>query len=125
GVGEALVRHLIEHFQSRGLVWMDLSGLHDNHHAKALYAKMGFRDLATFAIKRRNSINQALYLGRTPCDGLNPYARIIVDEALRRGIEVQVDDAEAGLFTLSQGGRRIRCRESLSDLTSAVSMTLC
>src|SRR5690606_25575480 len=29
------------------------------------------------------------------------------------------------LFTLNQGGRRIRCRESLSDLTSAVSMTLC
>jgi GNAT-family acetyltransferase (TIGR03103 family) len=49
----------------------------------------------------------------------------IVDEALRRGIEVQVDDAEAGLFTLSHGGRRIRCRESLCDLTSAVSMTLC
>ncbi|MEE4465437.1 ATP-grasp domain-containing protein, partial [Azotobacter chroococcum] len=32
---------------------------------------------------------------------------------------------EAGLFTLIHGGRRIRCRESLSDLTSAVSMTLC
>jgi GNAT-family acetyltransferase (TIGR03103 family) len=36
-----------------------------------------------------------------------------------------VDDAEGGLFTLAQGGRRIRCRESLSDLTTAVSMTLC
>lgn len=60
-----------------------------------------------------------------PAAGLNPYARIIVDEANRRGIEVQMDDAEAGLFTLIHGGRRIRCRESLSDLTSAVSMTLC
>ncbi|WP_027589155.1 N-acetylglutaminylglutamine synthetase [Pseudomonas sp. RL] len=125
GVGEALVRHLIEHFQSRSLAWMDLSVLHDNQQAKALYAKLGFRNLPTFAVKRRNSINQALYLGRGPQDELNPYARIIVDEALRRGIEVQVDDAEAGLFTLSHGGRRIRCRESLSDLTSAVSMTLC
>ena len=125
GVGEALVRHLIEHFQSRSLAWMDLSVLHDNRQAKALYAKLGFRNLPTFAVKRRNSINQALYLGRSPRDDLNPYARIIVDEALRRGIEVQVDDAETGLFTLSQGGRRIRCRESLSDLTSAVSMTLC
>ena len=36
-----------------------------------------------------------------------------------------VNDEEAGLFTLTQGGRSIRCRESLSDLTSAVSMTLC
>ena len=38
---------------------------------------------------------------------------------------MRVDDAEGGLFTLTQGGRQIRCRESLSDLTTAVSMTLC
>ena len=125
GVGEALVRHLIEHFMSRGLNHLDLSVLHDNRGAKALYAKLGFRVLPTFAVKRRNGINQTLFLGPGPEAELNPYARIIVDEALRRGIEVCVDDAESGLFTLSQGGRRIRCRESLSDLTSAVSMTLC
>jgi len=29
------------------------------------------------------------------------------------------------MFTLSHGGRRVRCRESLSDLTSAISMSLC
>ncbi|MDH4565034.1 N-acetylglutaminylglutamine synthetase [Pseudomonas sp. BN411] len=125
GVGEVLVRHLIEHFMSRGLNYLDLSVLHDNRQAKALYSKLGFRDLATFTVKRKNSINQTLFLGPGPEAGLNPYARIIVDEALRRGIEVQVDDVEGGLFCLSQGGRRIRCRESLSDLTSAVSMTLC
>ncbi|MES2818041.1 MAG: N-acetylglutaminylglutamine synthetase [Pseudomonadota bacterium] len=125
GVGEALVRHLIEHYQSRGLSYLDLSVLHDNRQAKSLYAKLGFRDLATFTLKRKNSINQPLFLGPGPEADLNPYARIIVNEAQRRGIEVQVDDAEAGLFTLSQGGRRVRCRESLSDLTSAVSMTLC
>ncbi|MCQ9724220.1 ATP-grasp domain-containing protein [Pseudomonas aeruginosa] len=66
-----------------------------------------------------------LFLGPGPEEDLNPYARIIVDEAHRRGIEVRVDDAEGGLFTLTQGGRQIRCRESLSDLTTAVSMTLC
>ncbi|MBS7660922.1 N-acetylglutaminylglutamine synthetase [Pseudomonas lalucatii] len=125
GVGEVLVRHLIEHFMSRGLSYLDLSVLHDNRQAKGLYAKLGFRELQTFSIKRKNSINQPLFLGPGPEAELNPYARIIVDEALRRGIEVQVDDAEAGLFTLSHGGRRIRCRESLTDLTSAVSMTLC
>ena len=125
GVGEALVRQLVEHFLSRGLNHLDLSVLHDNRGAKALYAKLGFRVLPTFAVKRRNGINQTLFLGPGPEAELNPYARIIVDEALRRGIEVCVDDAESGLFTLSQGGRRIRCRESLSDLTSAVSMTLC
>jgi GNAT-family acetyltransferase (TIGR03103 family) len=125
GVGEVLVRHLVEHSMSRGLSYLDLSVLHDNGQAKQLYAKLGFRELQTFSIKRKNGINQTLFLGPGPHAEMNPYARIIVDEALRRGIEVQVDDAEAGLFTLSHGGRRIRCRESLSDLTSAVSMTLC
>jgi len=125
GVGEVLVRHLIEHFMSRGLAYLDLSVLHDNRQAKRFYEKLGFRNLPTFAVKRKNGINQQLFLGPGPEAGLNPYARIIVDEAYRRGIEVQVDDATAGLFTLSLGGRRVRCRESLSDLTSAVSMTLC
>lgn len=125
GVGEVLVRHLVEHFMSRGLSYLDLSVLHDNGQAKKLYAKLGFRELQTFSIKRKNGINQTLFLGPGPQEELNPYARIIVDEALRRGIDVQVDDAEAGLFTLSHGGRRIRCRESLTDLTSAVTMTLC
>jgi GNAT-family acetyltransferase (TIGR03103 family) len=125
GVGEVLVRHLIEHFMSRGLSYLDLSVLHDNHQAKALYAKLGFRNLPTFAIKRKNCINEALFLGPGPQAEFNPYARIIVEEAHRRGIDVHVDDADAGMFTLNYGGRRIRCRESLSDLTSAVSMTLC
>lgn len=125
GVGEALVRHLIEHYASRGLAFLDLSVLHDNQQAKRLYDKLGFRPLQTFAIKCKNGINQTLFLGPGPAAELNPYARIIVDEALRRGIEVQVDDAEGGLFTLIQGNRRIRCRESLTDLTSAVTMTLC
>lgn len=125
GVGEALVRHLIEHFMSRELACLDLSVQHSNQQAKALYRKLGFRELPTFAIKRKNSINQPLFIGPGPEQELNPYARIIVDEAHRRGIEVQVLDSASGLFSLTQGGRRIRCRESLCDLTSAVSMTLC
>ena len=125
GVGEVLVRHLVEHFMSRGLNYLDLSVLHDNRQAKRLYAKLGFRNLPTFAVKRKNGINQPLFLGPGPQDGLNPYARIIVEEAYKRGIDVQVDDADGGLFTLNHGGRRVRCRESLSDLTTAVSMTLC
>ena len=125
GVGEVLVRHLVEHFMSRGLSYLDLSVLHDNAQAKNLYAKLGFRTLSTFAIKRKNGINQPLFMGPGPEVGLNPYASILVEEAYKRGIDVQIDDAAAGLFTLSHGGRRIRCRESLSDLTSAISMSLC
>jgi GNAT-family acetyltransferase (TIGR03103 family) len=125
GVGEVLVRHLVEHFMSRGLAFMDLSVMHDNRLAKNLYAKLGFRTLSTFAVKCKNSINHKLFLGPGPTADLNPYARIIVDEAYRRGIDVQVTDAEHGLFILSHSGRRIRCRESLSDLTSSISVMLC
>lgn len=125
GVGEALVRHLVEYFMSRGCNYLDLSVMHDNQQAKALYRKLGFRKLRTFAIKRKNSINQPLFIGPDADKELNPYARIITREARRRGIEVKIQDAAAGLFVLTQGARRIRCRESLSDLTSSVSMTLC
>lgn len=38
---------------------------------------------------------------------------------------MEVVDAEHGLFTLSFGGIQINCRESLTDLTSAVSMNNC
>ncbi|WP_407730420.1 N-acetylglutaminylglutamine synthetase [Pseudomonas helleri] len=125
GVGEVLVRHLVEHFMSRGLSYLDLSVLHNNLQAKNLYRKLGFRTLSTFAIKRKNGINQPLFLGPGPEAGLNPYAQILVEEAYKRGIDVHIDDANSGLFTLSHGGRRIRCRESLTDLTSSISMSLC
>ena len=125
GVGEALVRRLAEHFKTQGMAWMDLSVMHDNNQAIALYEKLGFRRVSFFGVKRKNPINEALFTG--PADGhaLNPYARIIVDEARRRGIATDVIDAEGGLFRLTWGGRSIRCRESLSELTSAVALSIC
>ncbi|MDO1559210.1 N-acetylglutaminylglutamine synthetase [Brevundimonas sp. 2R-24] len=126
GVGEALVRTLAEHMTARGAAYMDLSVIHDNEQAIALYRKLGFRRVPFFAVKRRNTINEALFTG--PADDgerLNPYARIIVDEARRRGIMAEVIDAEGGLFRLTWGGRSIRCRESLSELTTAVALSIC
>ncbi len=125
GVGETLVRRLAEHFKARGASFMDLSVLHDNEQAIALYEKLGFRRVPVFAVKRRNVINEPLYSGPDLAGGLNPYARIIVDEARRRGIHVDVTDAEGGFFRLMHGGRSLRCREALSDLTSAVSLSIC
>lgn len=125
GLGEALVRQLAEHFKGRGAAFMDLSVLHDNDQAIGLYEKLGFRRVQVFAVKRRNMINEKLYAGPQPDEGLNPYARIIVDEARRRGIQVEVIDAEGGFFRLSFGGRSVRCRESLCELTSAVAMSIC
>ena len=125
GVGESLVRRLAEQYQARGAAYMDLSVLHDNDKAIALYEKLGFRRVNVFAVKRKNQINERLFVGDKEETGLNPYAKIIVDEAWRRGIQVEVIDAAGGLFRLSYGGRTIRCRESLTDLTSAVTLSIC
>jgi GNAT-family acetyltransferase (TIGR03103 family) len=124
-VGETLVRRLAEYFQARGALTMDLSVMASNHQAIELYEKLGFVRLPVFTVKRKNAINERLFVGAPPEAGLNPYARIIVDEARRRGIGVEVVDAEGGFFRLSSGGRSILCRESLSELTSAVAMSLC
>jgi len=125
GIGESLVRRLAEHFQGRGASFLDLSVMHDNEQAIRLYEKLGFRRVPVFAVKRKNPINERLYAGESIGAELNPYARIIAAEAQRRGIQIEVMDAEAGLFRLTFGGRTVRCRESLSDLTSAVSMAIC
>ena len=125
GIGEALVRRLAELFLARGCGFMDLSVLHDNSSAIALYEKLGFRRAPYFTLKRKNTINEKLFIAPVPEQGLNPYARIIVDEARRRGIGVEVLDAEGGFFKLTHGGRCVVCRESLSELTHAVAMSRC
>lgn len=125
GIGEALVRRLAEHFRTHGLAHMDLSVMHDNDQAIALYEKLGFRRVHFFGVKRKNPINEALFVGPSDDHALNPYARIIVDEARRRGIQTDIIDSEGGLFRLSWGGRSVRCRESLSELTSAVALSIC
>jgi GNAT-family acetyltransferase (TIGR03103 family) len=125
GVGRALVAYVADYFSARGRAFMDLSVMHDNAAVIQLYEKMGFERVPAFCVKRRNIINQDLYMGAQRGSRLNPYAQIIVDEALRRGIAVDVQDAEHGYFALQFGGRRIICRESLSELTSAIAMSRC
>ena len=105
---------------------MDLSVAHDNAAAIALYEKLGFQRVPVLAVKRKNAINEPLFTHPPETvDDLNPYARIIADEAMRRGIWVEVLDAEAGEMRLSHGGRSVVTRESLSEYTSAVAMSRC
>jgi GNAT-family acetyltransferase (TIGR03103 family) len=125
GIGEALVRRLIEHYSARAAATLDLSVLHDNAEAVALYEKLGFRRMPFYAVKRRNQINEKLFAGPVTTENLNPYAGIIIDEARKRGIHVDVTDAQGGFFRLSYGGRSIHCRESLSELTTGVAMSIC
>jgi GNAT-family acetyltransferase (TIGR03103 family) len=125
GVGEALVRRLAEHFITRGRNYVDLSVMHDNLEAIRLYEKIGFQRVPVFCVKCKNQTNESLFIANLPESGLNPYARIIIDEARRRGIGVEVTDPQIPLFCLSLGGRAICCHESLTDLTSAVAMMRC
>lgn len=125
GVGQALVTQLAEHYLARGRAFMDLSVMHDNTQAIALYEKLGFVRVPVFCLKKKNTINERLYTGPKPESSLNIYALIIVNEARRRGIAVDVIDAEHGYFSLSFGGRTLTCRESLSELTHAVAMSRC
>lgn len=124
-VGEYLVRGLAHHFRQSGRRSMDLSVIHDNQQAKALYKKLGFEPFQTFSIKNKNAYNEALFIGPEIEDDLNPYASIIVDEARARGIGVDILDAQEGYFRLTRGGKSITCRESLTDLTSAIAMSRC
>ncbi|MEO9336052.1 N-acetylglutaminylglutamine synthetase [Mesorhizobium sp. SB112] len=126
GIGEMLVRRLAEHFQARGASYVDLSVMHDNKLAIKLYEKLGFKRVPVFTVKRKNSINEQLFAAPLASyDALNPYARLIVDEARRRGVMVEITDAEGGFFRLSYGGRSVHCRESLSEMTSGVAMSIC
>jgi GNAT-family acetyltransferase (TIGR03103 family) len=128
GVGGLLVRSLIEEFIRRGRSQMDLSVLHDNSGAIALYERMGFVRVPVLGVKRKNAINEKLFApakSEEELSQLNPYARIIADEAILRGIAVQVLDAKGGYLKLTHGGTSVVTRESLSELTNAVAMSRC
>lgn len=126
GVGAALTRTLARMLHARGRAYLDLSVAHDNSAAIALYEKLGFQRVPVLAVKRKNAINEPLFTHPPETvDDLNPYARIIADEAIRRGIWVEVLDAGAGEMRLAHGGRVVVTRESLSEFTSAVAMSRC
>lgn len=127
GTGQALITALAARLVARGRAYVDLSVLAENAGAIRLYERLGFYRTSTLCVKRKNPINERLFLPATPegYDQLNPYAKIVADEAMRRGIRVEVTDPAWGELRLSNGGRTILTRESLSELTSAVAMSRC
>jgi len=124
GIGETMVRHLVEFYQQRGRDQLDLSVMYDNQLAIRLYEKLGFERVPVFAIKHCNPINEKLYTAGGIADEFNPYAQIIIEEAVRRGISIEPIHVRKGYFTLTLGGRTILCRESLTELTSSVAMSI-
>ncbi|MBO4209663.1 N-acetylglutaminylglutamine synthetase [Micromonospora echinofusca] len=127
GTGQALLRELAARLAARGRAFVDLSVLAENTGAIRLYERLGFYRTPMLCVKRKNPINERLFLPGLPdgYDRLNPYARIVGDEAMRRGIRVEVTDPDWGELRLTNGGRTVVTRESLSELTSAVAMSRC
>lgn len=69
--------------------------------------------------------HQSEHVNHQDNDALSPYTAIITNEARRRGISVEILHVAAGYFSLSFAGRSIVCRESLSELTNAIAMSIC
>jgi GNAT-family acetyltransferase (TIGR03103 family) len=124
GVGRALVKHILAFYKGKGRRFLDLSVMSGSG-AITLYEQMGFNQVPAFTVKRKNAINEKLYTPPVNSEKLNPYAMIIINEAKLRGIGIEVLDEENNYFKLTYGGRSIICRESLSELTSAVAMSRC
>ncbi|NUO54211.1 MAG: ATP-grasp domain-containing protein [Polyangiaceae bacterium] len=56
---------------------------------------------------------------------IDPSSRLIIEEAERRGIAYEILAPRAEYFRLRYGERTLVCRESLSELTSAVALSRC
>lgn len=126
-IGRTLIQALAAALAERGAAFVDLSVVHDNRAAIALYRSEGFEKTTDLVVKRKNAINKPLFTA-TPqddLDTLNPYARVIADEAIKRNIKVRVLDGQAGYLELEHAGLRVITRESLSQYTTAVAMSRC
>lgn len=124
-VGLQMVQNLAEFYKTEGRSFLDLSVLHSNTGAIALYKKLGFEQIPVFCVKNKNAYNENLFLGPDLEKELNPYSTIIINEARRRGIRIDILDATDNYFKLSTGGRTVTCRESLSAMTSSIAMSRC
>lgn len=124
-VGTSLVETIINLFKKKQRNYLDLSVLHNNGSAIELYEKMGFEKVPVFAVKRKNSFNEPLFIGTELSEPLNPYSKIIIKEARKRGIGIAILDSEENMFELTCGGAAVTCKESLSTLTSSIALMRC
>lgn len=125
GIGLHLVQHVADFYKTQGRSFLDLSVMHSNQEAINLYKELGFVQIPVFCIKNKNVINETLFTAPEPEASLNPYAMIIINEARKRGIRVEVLDAIDNYFKLSSGGTSVVCRESLTEHTSSIAMSRC
>ncbi len=125
GIGIGLVHHIANYHKKKGCAFLDLSVYHDNEEAISLYEKMGFVQVPAFSIATRSIINEEHYTEPDLGGDLNPYSMIIINEARRRGLRIDVLDHLDNYFALSSNNTCITCRESLTDLTSSIAISRC
>ena len=125
GIGEALVMHVASYYKKKNKNYLDLSVLLENSQAIPLYEKIGFEKLPVFSLKRKNKINESLYIAPERHTRLNHYSEFIIKEARKRGISTDVIDELDSYFALTSGGKTVVCRESLTDHTSAIALNRC
>jgi len=58
-------------------------------------------------------------------NGLDPTSKLIIEEAQRRGIAVEILAPRAEYYRLRHSGRMLLCRESLSELATGVAVSRC
>ena len=128
-IGLHMVQHIAKHYIKTRKIKLDLSVMHSNNEAISLYEKLGFVKIPAFVVKNKNAINEGLYIGHgissAPQEELNPYSMIIINEARKRGIRVDIMDKDDNIYGLSHSGISITCRESLTDVTTSIAMSRC
>lgn len=125
GIGLKMIQHVAAYYKEKGRAFIDLSVMHNNEGAINLYKRLGFVQVPVFCIKNKNSINEKLFTAPEPEQNLNPYAMIIINEARKRGIRVNILDEADNYFELTKGGTKIVCNETLTELTSSIAMSRC
>jgi GNAT-family acetyltransferase (TIGR03103 family) len=125
GIGLEMVQHIARHFKKQGRSFLDLSVYHDNEEAISLYEKLGFINVPAYSVVPRNISNEEHLAQPDFGDELTPYSMIIINEARKRGIRIDILDPIGNYFALSYGGTNITCRESLTDMTSSIAISRC
>ncbi|TKB48876.1 hypothetical protein FCL40_09540 [Ferrimonas sediminicola] len=127
GVERALITGLAKRFSGKGRRFMDLSIVHDDRHACSLVEQLGFVRVPVYSVKNRNAINEPLYTAEAECDSnlLSADTAMLLDQARRLGLSVQLEDPQRDFFSLHLAGQSVRCQGSMPESSSAVAVRAC
>lgn len=123
GIGRALIKVAIAEAKRKKRKRMFLSVAADNIPARKLYEHLGFIKTPILTVKNKTAINEQLFISQSILKKFSPHTRGIVQEAMKRGIHV--GHIKEDFYKMSLGGRELLCHESLSEMTSSITYSLC